>query len=1006
MGPLASLYLGLGTIEPTAGDVGRAERFVDALIERPAVPAGALEDLTGRLGDPAPAFADLEADEVRVVAAAAVRHLAVLADQDGVWLAPFAQAPYCHLAAGGRLGELSHRYRRAPGQPGRFQKVTDGLLRVLGQPSGDVGSKAHVESLRLDEAAYLLPDLLLALAHSPHRFTPELLAAAGPTLTGELFALPGWIEECVRAVAAETPGVEYPEPSWRQPAAEVADDVAAALRQFTEHGLAVDGEQRFAAFAVVLRDAVGLYRAELERACRNALRAPEDAMLDLVVRKTPSARHAHGTAALGGTPLDDFFDRAPESGRDLLAALARSNWIKAGAPGQSPFLTALTPIHGPMGKIFSAEDIAVIRRWITWLGRPERVAPIAAAPIAVPERPEPAAVEVPAVFSGAQTRELFHDLVAGHDRATAIRRAAAFVGYWLDAAQQVEKPVFTWELPERYVADEFPDWMHRTYQMMASAPVAPVTDSGKAHQDRSFHGAADNLVDGAWLQGLSRRPVLSEGEQLLYDIYWDEIGNGKPGSSHGVLYEDLLVGLGYRLPKFWTREFLDDVPFLDEGFLAPVFRLAIAEFPQSRFPEIVGVNMVLRVPRPRHRRHLEGRRPDRARVRHQLHPAAHRRRQRRDGALGPVARRGRVPDGRGGPAGCHRSGLGTGPPGRHRDADGVRGADAGPARHRADPGAGPPCRRERTGDRMTDHSDALISEVLRRACPATRVESVAPLLAGYTSKQWVAETDEGRLLVKVPQRNRDPEHLRRLMTSARVAAEHGVPVVRYRRLVPHDDAVGGPVLVQEFQEGDAAGDLWADLDQAGREVLCRDLGDLVGRIHRITGPEFGDVLGGGRAPTLRAAVESELETVLAGSDPDQIGDPETVRAGIGAALDRLDEPAGRPALTHGDLWLPNFLVRDGRITCALDFEHATYADRFRDFGKLDEHIFDAFPAGRGVFLDAYAAACPLPDDWEQRVELGHVLHALTMHAYFRVWSPQWAPQYAQQAREWLAKRAN
>ncbi|MCB5911426.1 hypothetical protein [Streptomyces pinistramenti] len=96
-------------------------------------------------------------------------------------------------------------------------------------------------------------------------------------------------------------------------------------------------------------------------------------------------------------------------------------------------------------------------------------------------------------------------------------------------------------------------------------------------------------------------------------------------------------------------------------------------------------------------------------------------------------------------------------------------------------------------------------------------------------------------------------------------------------------------------------------------------------------------------------------------------------------------------------------LREGRITCVLDFEHATYAERFRDFGKLDEHIFDAFPAGRDVFLASYAAACPLPDDWEQRVALGQVLHALNMHVYFRRWSPQWAPQYARQVKEWLTR---
>jgi aminoglycoside phosphotransferase (APT) family kinase protein len=305
---------------------------------------------------------------------------------------------------------------------------------------------------------------------------------------------------------------------------------------------------------------------------------------------------------------------------------------------------------------------------------------------------------------------------------------------------------------------------------------------------------------------------------------------------------------------------------------------------------------------------------------------------------------------------------------------------------------------------MSTEIETTIRRVLEQACPGVRIASLDVLHAGYTSKHWVADTDEGRLLVKVPQRNRDPEHLRRLMTSARVAAEHGIPVVRYRRLVPYEPAVDGPVLIQEFQEGETVADLWESLDEDRRTGLCRQLGDIVGRLHSITGPEFGDVLGGGRAATLRESVEPEVDTLIGQSDPAMLGDPAAVRSAIDAALSRLDGAASIPALTHGDLWLPNFLVRDGRITCALDFEHARYTDRFRDFGKLDEHIFDAFPAGRGVFLDAYAAACPLPDDWEQRVDLGHALHALTMHAYFLLWSPQWAPQYAEQVKEWLAKR--
>ncbi|MGP3970776.1 iron-containing redox enzyme family protein [Streptomyces sp. 6N223] len=592
MGPLTRLYRGLGVMEPAPDELRRAESFLDGLIEGPPFAADEVDARERGLRGATPAFTDLDADEIRVVASAASRHLAALAHQDGVWLAPFARVPFCHLSAGARLAELSHEYRYAPGQQGRFSRMADGLLRRLGQPSGDVGSIAHVRSLRLDETAYLLPDILLTLANSPYRYAPELLAAVEPTLTGALFDMPDWISSCVKAVVDDIEGVEWPAPAWRQPA-EVVPDVEAALRQFADSGLAADGARRFEAFARLLRDAIRVHRAELERACLNALRAPEPAMRDLVERKTPSARHAHGTAALAGTLLDDHFDRSPADSQDLLDALAQSRWITPGAPDRSPFITALTPIHAPMGKIFSAEDIAIVRRWITWLAQPESVPVVPALSLSVPDLDRSGDGEpVPDEFDGPRTRELFHDLVAGHDRAPAVRRAAAFVEYWLDAAQRMEKPVFSWELPDRYDAGEFPDWMMATYQAMASAPVSPVTDEGKGHHDRSFHGAADNLVDGAWLQGLTRRVVLRESEQLLYDIYWDEIGNGKPGRSHGVLYEDLLVGLGHRLPKFWTREFIDDVDFLDEGFYAPVFRLAIAEFPVSRFPEIVGANMV------------------------------------------------------------------------------------------------------------------------------------------------------------------------------------------------------------------------------------------------------------------------------------------------------------------------------------------------------------------------------------------------------------------------------
>jgi len=299
--------------------------------------------------------------------------------------------------------------------------------------------------------------------------------------------------------------------------------------------------------------------------------------------------------------------------------------------------------------------------------------------------------------------------------------------------------------------------------------------------------------------------------------------------------------------------------------------------------------------------------------------------------------------------------------------------------------------------------DTTLREVLATACPGLHVGALRPLDAGYTSKQWVADTDEGPLLVKVPQRDRDPEHLRRLIASTRLAAEGGLPVVRFRALVPHCAALDGPVLVQEFQDGEPAGDSWESLTDQRKLALSSDLGVVVGRLHAIAGGHFGDALGTTKAASLAESVEAEVDGLLAGAEADVVGDGAALRSAIATAVSELDDAASVPALVHGDLWLPNILLRDGRISCVLDFEHTVFADRFRDFGKLDEHIFDAFPAGRAAFLESYGDTFPLPADWERRLDLAHLLHALTMYVYFLRWTPKWAPQYGRQVREWLSR---
>jgi aminoglycoside phosphotransferase (APT) family kinase protein len=296
----------------------------------------------------------------------------------------------------------------------------------------------------------------------------------------------------------------------------------------------------------------------------------------------------------------------------------------------------------------------------------------------------------------------------------------------------------------------------------------------------------------------------------------------------------------------------------------------------------------------------------------------------------------------------------------------------------------------------------VVRSALAEACPGTRIAGIRQLDAGYTSRQWVADTDEGPLLAKTPVRDTDPEHLRRLIATTRRAGEGGVPVVRFRAFVPRSTALRRPLLVQEFQEGTPANEAWESMGPAERVRFADDLGQVVGRIHSCSGPWFGDVLGTEMYPDGRGFLHALVDSRLAEAPEDltSVG-----RSGLSAAIHRAVDtvpPDGTPSLTHGDLWRQNVILRDGKIACLLDFEHGRYADRFLDFGKLHEHIFDGFPEGRTAFLDAYDEEYALPGDWEARVRLGRAIHALSMCVYFLRWTPKFAPQYLRELEEWLA----
>jgi aminoglycoside phosphotransferase (APT) family kinase protein len=297
------------------------------------------------------------------------------------------------------------------------------------------------------------------------------------------------------------------------------------------------------------------------------------------------------------------------------------------------------------------------------------------------------------------------------------------------------------------------------------------------------------------------------------------------------------------------------------------------------------------------------------------------------------------------------------------------------------------------------HADDAVRAAFDGACPGVRVRRMAPLDVGYSNKQWLVDTDEGPLMVKIPARNPEPDKLRNMIAATRVAAELGIPVSRYRAFLPHHEAVGAPVLVQEFLPGEQAAEAWPDLDTARKDHLAATLGRWVAALHTRRAAEFTDVLGDQRFDSVEAYVGEQLDEAVA-----NIGD---IGVDIAAVRRRIERGAAQfgnvePTLCHLDVYLDNVLLNGGEPGRLLDFEHARFTDQFAEFGKIRELLFDWFPETERPFMTAYQETHEIDDEARHRIDVHIGLYNVVMCGYFSKWTPHLVPVYAERITSWLA----
>lgn len=606
MGGTKDVYrlLAQRTGTPEAADA--ADRFIRLVTGRRAELVRAADEDRERLErSSSHDSAVLSPDEACVVAGAVARHIAPLALVDGCWLEPFLMAPLCHCGPGAVLA-TEHRSYCRPDKPdtGRGR----GIIRLLQQLTIPLGPPSSIEFHRriaISTEAYELPAFLLALAGSPMEYLTELVCAEFAGRDGEFFRLPAWIEKAVDTTAAELDLPAALLNDVRQSGRhKVTAEPKDLLSRFAERGLPASADQRQRDANDLLAALRDRLRGLIDKRCTDLLRNPAAGVAALMMSKASSARYAHGARHLSGRRLDELFEAMPAEPLAVVDALARSRWIQPGNPEKSRFVNELTdPAVGPMGKIFSCEELALIRIWIRSLKPAEKsaFAPVGHRPTGGPEvllPPEHVGAYLPVdsfpstMMPVPDARTVYYQLLSGKERPAALRGAKAFALSWLSVPPDKYVARSAWIPPEHYDRDEFCDWFARSYLTMASANTAQTPDLGVLHPQNVLQGAPDNLVDGAWLQRITRDGLDNDVQRLLYEIYWDEIGRGDTTKSHSNIYLNLLRSLGFQLPHCWSREFAFSELFVDEAFYVPAFRLAISEFPRTLLPEIVGVNLV------------------------------------------------------------------------------------------------------------------------------------------------------------------------------------------------------------------------------------------------------------------------------------------------------------------------------------------------------------------------------------------------------------------------------
>ncbi|MYR96705.1 MULTISPECIES: iron-containing redox enzyme family protein [unclassified Streptomyces] len=485
------------------------------------------------------------------------------------------------------------------------------LLRWLRLAENAAPAARLTGDQRIPDGAFRLPALLLAMSRRPDDFRGGILGAdLCLRAVGLLPAL-----ELVREVlptGADWPALDPGELRGTEGPLPVEQ-----CRAAVDALVAVEGERGAAAarsgfrwMLAGLRDWSEALHAELV-----AAGDPAFDMAELMRLRSREGAVYHHQFLLEGKPLARWLAECRTDPGPLLDVLARSKLVKPGRSGASSLVRGLVGERGPMFRVFSPEDLTVIRRWIDSLpvrpadthgagaetardARPPRTPSPAAGP------QDPLAAVAGALRAGARSpgrtpsglREAYHLLMTRTDTPALRSWAMEYVAGWLArSGHGMDRTAMP--LPERWGHEGLRPWLqaqHDRHGAEFEENAAIPLPSKEAVVDDTVQTAPLTLIDGSWLQGFTDYEQASSAiGHSLFETYWDELGNGEPHLNHPLIYRDVLKEMGVELPPTASAAFAQWPGFREESLELPVYWLCVGRFPQTFLPEVLGLNLAM-----------------------------------------------------------------------------------------------------------------------------------------------------------------------------------------------------------------------------------------------------------------------------------------------------------------------------------------------------------------------------------------------------------------------------